>query len=355
MKKVKIHLFGFFYKSVRFLVTKVLYFFQKITFQKKDLEPAVKIGDYALSLFFPLRSIFYNFKIPKDIHIEIFNLNFKSPLIGSSFKSDENILSIWLEMGLGGVVLKTIMRDQRIGNQPPRLQETNLNGIKGLVNSLGLPGDGIKQYSMKLKNSKIWDYDVPVGISVGGNDVDEYLYNIGFLESIFFSEGKSYFYELNVSCPNIKNGRSLGENPSELENMLKNIKRVTNVPLSIKVSPDWDNKILKLIGEICRDNDKVLINAGNTQFKTTEELNLKINQLSTRGGGFSGESIFDRTLEMVKLFSIFKIPIIATGGVSNIEQIKLLKKEGATLYGMATSLIFNPYCIPKLNNSFKNV
>ena len=247
------------------------------------------------------------------------------------------------------------MRDQRIGNEAPRLQETNINGVKGLVNSLGLPGDGIKQYSIKLENSKIWDYDVPVGISIGGNDVDEYLYNISFLESIFLSKRKSYFYELNVSCPNINNGRSLGENPEELENMLKQIKKISDVPLSIKVSPDWDNKILKLIGEICRDNDKVLINAGNTQFKTTKELKLKINRLSTNGGGFSGESIFNRTLEMVKLFSIFKIPIIATGGVNNIEQIRILKKEGASLYGMATSLIFNPYCIPKINHSFKNV
>ena len=337
------------------MVTKTLYFFQRITFQKKDLEPAVKIGDYALSLFFPLRNIFYNFNIPNDINIEIFNLNFKSPLVGSSFKSDENIISIWLEMGIGGAVLKTVMRDQRIGNKSPRLQETNFNGLKGLVNSLGLPGDGIKQYSKKLENSKIWNYEVPVGLSIGGNDVIEYVNNIDFLESTFLSKKINYFYELNISCPNIKNGRSLGENPSELENMLRKIKSITDVPLSLKVSPDWNNKTLKIIGEISRDNDKVLVNAGNTQFKTTSQLNLKLNRLSTKGGGFSGESIFDRTLEMVILFSNFKVPIIATGGINNIEQIKILKDKGASLYGMATSLIFNPYCIPKLNNSIKNV
>ena len=340
---------------VRFMVTKILYFFQRITFQKKDLEPAVKIGDYALSLFFPLRKIFYNFKIPNDINIEIFNLNFKSPLVGSSFKSDENIISIWLEMGIGGAVLKTVMRDQRIGNKSPRLQETDLNGLKGLVNSLGLPGDGIKQYSKKLENSKIWDYEVPVGLSIGGNDVIEYVNNIDFLESTFLSKKINYFYELNISCPNIKNGRSLGENPSELENMLRKIKNITDVPLSLKVSPDWNNKTLRAIGEISRDNDKVLVNAGNTQFKTTSQLNLKLNRLSTKGGGFSGESIFNRTLEMVILFSNFKVPIIATGGINNIEQIKILKDKGASLYGMATSLIFNPYCIPKLNNYIRNV
>ena len=58
---------------------------------------------------------------------------------------------------------------------------------------------------------------------------------------------------------------------------------------------------------------------------------------------------------MVILFSNFKVPIIATGGINNIEQIKILKDKGASLYGMATSLIFNPYCIPKLNNSIRNV
>ena len=74
-----------------------------------------------------------------------------------------------------------------------------------------------------------------------------------------------------------------------------------------------------------------------------------------KGGGLSGKSIFNRTLEMVKIFSVFGVPIIATGGIDNFDQIRILKKEGAILFGMATSLILNPYCIPKINSALKNV
>ena len=67
------------------------------------------------------------------------------------------------------------------------------------------------------------------------------------------------------------------------------------------------------------------------------------------GGGLSGMSIFNRTIEMVNLFSKFSIPIMATGGISRIEHVQALKKSGASLFGMATSLVLDPYCIPKIN------
>ena len=70
------------------------------------------------------------------------------------------------------------------------------------------------------------------------------------------------------------------------------------------------------------------------------------------GGGLSGITIFDRTVEMVKLFAKFKIPIMATGGISTINHIKVLKDSGASLFGMATSLVLDPYCVPRINRQF---
>jgi dihydroorotate dehydrogenase len=67
------------------------------------------------------------------------------------------------------------------------------------------------------------------------------------------------------------------------------------------------------------------------------------------GGGFSGPALFDRTLEMVKLFSEFDLPIMATGGISNIHHIDAAKENGASLFGMATALVLDPYCVPKIN------
>jgi len=67
-------------------------------------------------------------------------------------------------------------------------------------------------------------------------------------------------------------------------------------------------------------------------------------------GGLSGLPVLKRTISMVKLFSNFKNPIMATGGISNISHVNAAKSAGASLYGMATSLVLDPYCIPRINS-----
>ena len=99
-----------------------------------------------------------------------------------------------------------------------------------------------------------------------------------------------------------------------------------------------------------------MINGGNSQYKSKSELNIPSNSLTTKRWWFVRNSgLFNRTLEIVKILAPFKIPIILTGGINNFDQIEILKREGAVLFGMATALIFNPYCIPKINSNLKNV
>ena len=144
----------------------------------------------------------------------------------------------------------------------------------------------------------------------------------------------------------------MNDSPDNFDSVLKEIK-IINVPISIKISPDSSNGIIGKIAEICCFHDQVMINAGNSQYKSKAELNIPSNSLTTIGGGLSGTSLFNRTLEVVKILAPFNIPIIATGGINNFDQIEILKKEGAALFGMATALIFNPYCIPKINSNLK--
>ena len=92
------------------------------------------------------------------------------------------------------------------------------------------------------------------------------------------------------------------------------------------------------------------VNAGNTQFRTVESLGLKSGQLPRNGGGLSGVAIFPRTLEMIHVFSDINIKIMATGGVSTVHHVRAVRDAGASLFGMATALIMDPYCIPKINN-----
>ena len=347
---MKIIILSLVYRFVRFLVTKVLYLIQKFFFMKKDLEPAVKFGDNSLARLNILSGSLYEFEIPSNNGIEIYGMKFPSPLIGSSFKSDPNILDIWMKMGLGGLIFKTIMRNKRIGNPYPRLQDAYFNKKSGLFNSLGLPGMGVTDFLEYLKNTELWKYERPLGISIGGDDENEYLSNLLELDPFLKTNNKPYFYELNISCPNTKNGKSLCQDPSTLEILLKNIRKIINAPISVKISPDISDALIRDIADLCNNHEKIIINAGNTQYKEPHQVGIKQSDFSMRGGGLSGLPLFERTLEMVKILSEFNIPIIATGGISTIKHLSILKNSGASLFGMASSLVIDPYCIPKIHS-----
>ena len=338
------------YRIARYITTTLIYFFQKLFLIQKDLEPAVKFGDTVLSSFGIFGKLIYDFPIPHGKGIEIYGLTFPSPLIGASFKSESDIMDIWLRMGLGGVVFKTIMKKKRIGNERPRLQDARINGEKGLLNSLGLPGPGIESFIKEIPHLAIWKYGRPLGISIGGSTVNEYIENIDRIQTVLQHHTMQYFYELNISCPNTENGQIICADPSTLNSLLSTLKKTVSNPISIKVSPDVSNETLFAIGEICSTYDTLLINAGNTQYKTPDEVGVKQLNFSMDGGGLSGPAIFQRTLEMVSLFAQFNIPIIATGGISTFNHVQVLKAAGASLFGMATALVLDPYCIPRIHS-----
>ena len=317
---------------------------------KKNLEPGVILGDKILDSFSVFGPFIYDFPIPKGKEVQLFDLKFSSPLIGASFKSQTNIMAMWMRMGLGGAIYKTIMSKKRDGNPSPRLQDAIYKGQKGILNSLGLPGQGVDEFANGITTSKLWSFDRPLGISIGGESHNEYIENLIKIDKAFKNIDKQYFYELNISCPNTENGVTICQEPENLESLLASVRKITDAAISIKVSPDVPDKNLLEIGEIASFFEKIIINAGNTKVVKPEDANVDPNNFSMPAGGLSGLPVLKRTIAMVKLFSNFKNPIMATGGISNISHVNAAKSAGASLYGMATSLVLDPYCIPRINS-----
>ena len=331
-------IFSFTYRTSRYLITNLIYFYQRLFLYSKDLEPAVKIGDKVLSSLMIFKKIIYDFPTPNVEYIKIYDLKFPSPLVGSSFKSEENILDIWLKMGLGGIIFKTIMKDKREGNPRPRLLDIYINGENGLFNSLGLPGPGIVNFMENIHRSRLWSYGRPIGISIGGETIRDYVSLAKIIHSHLDNFDQQYFYELNISCPNTSNGKTMSEEPVSLNKLLGELRTFLQKTISIKISPDIADKTLYNIGEICHNHENIIINAGNTHFRSVSELGISKLNFPMNGGGLSGPTIFNRTLELVKIFSNFDIPIMATGGISSINHVKELSQSGAVLFGMATFL-----------------
>ena len=348
---IRKYLFSFIYRSTRFSARLITSFYQFIFNKKQDLESIVDFGDRNLvKIDKYFGSVAYQFAIPENLDVEVFDLKFKSPIIASSFKSDKNLVGIWLKLGLGGAILKTIMKEKRIGNSKPRLQQVRLMRQACLVNALGLPGEGVESFAEAIFDNPLWNHNKPIGLSIGGENLNDYIKTFNVLEKMSSKlKSSNYFFELNISCPNTDTGSTIGENIDELEMLINHIRLKNDSMVSVKISPDWSNDHLKKIGEVLNSKEKMIINAGNTQFKTIKYLGFKNGSLPRGGGGLSGVAIFPRTLELVNLFNDMNLKIMATGGISTIHHLNAVKDAGASLYGLATALIMDPYCIPKIN------
>ncbi len=319
----------------------------------KDYESVILLGHTLLKNLGPLEHLITSFKIPGHLETSLHHLKFPSPLILAAFEGDNEIVRLWTQFGLGGATLKTILRDPRPGNPRPRIKRIWTSEGEGLINAMGLPGKGLSHTLSHLNELLQFPASKPIGFSIGGQSMDEYEYNILQLIKTLKAHPqwaiRPYFIEINISCPNTPDGQDMQAHPELLTHLLRNLKlQYPDIIMGPKVSPDLSNDSLLILAEIVATFPLTFITLGNAKFQKCQEIGLPQNALSIGGGGLTGPSLFNRTLEMTTLIAPLKIPIIATGGVSSAKQVQELQTAGATLIGMATAVVQNPYCIPEI-------
>ncbi len=345
-------IYGCVYRCTRRLVILITRLWHFLAVEKHHLETAVLIGDRLLELIYPLLKRTWRYRVPSENTVKVYDLEFRSPLTFSSFKYHETTARFWLGLGLGGGCLKTILNDPRPGNPKPRIQEFRSKEGNGLLNALGLPGPGIQQFSKEIPKWRIWTHAQPIGISVGGNSIQEYLETFKQCHAALSQALVGpYYIELNISCPNTPEGQQITRKPELLKELLFGIRQSSDVVCSVKASPDQTDEQLLALAEICTQFDKIMINCGNTQYKSCEDLGFDAGAISIGGGGMSGDPLFKRTCEMVSLLRDTGLPIMATGGISTPNQVLTVLNLGASLIGMATVLVKDPFIIPKMNDA----
>lgn len=349
--KLRAKLLSLSFKSIRRIVISVF------ASWPRDLERAIVIGDTVnhLLMISPLR-YFFKFKIPSNIGTKLYDLSFPSPLIAASFKDDVSSLVQWQLVGLGGMTYKTVLKRPSDGNKRPRIQEIKHDGRYGLINSLGLPTKGANYFIDNFENEKLLSFNRPIGISIGGNSVEEYLEVFNMVNSkVKESSFNQFFYELNISCPNTDDGKCLSDDIEGLKMLLNKMRESSRNVIVVKVSPNSTKENMFKICETLISIDKCAINLGNTKYITAESVGLNKKTFSRDGGGLSGIGLFDMTLRNIELIgSNFDIPIIATGGISTYEHVMLVLGKGATLVGMASQLVIDPFQIPQINSKLSN-
>lgn len=236
-----------------------------------------------------------------------------------------------IEAGAGGITLKSLTYEKRLGNPLPRVWKYDC----GMINSVGIINPGIekgtKEVGLILKENP----GTPIIVSLFATKIKEF---ISLIEKI--APLRPAFIELNLSCPNVESefGKSLGMEKGAAGEIVKEAKKISGkVPVLAKLSPNVSD--IADIAKSCEAAGADGIVAINTVGPgMIIDINRKKPILGAKKGGVSGPGILPITVRCVyEIYEAVKIPIIGVGGVTKWQDAVEVMMAGASLVGVGTA------------------
>lgn len=234
---------------------------------------------------------------------------------------------------LGGLITKGLSRDPIRGNPSPRLWHTEA----GMINSVGLQNVGVQAF-IRDKLPGLRQYSVPVFTNVFGYAIEDYAEVIRTLED---AEGISG-YELNVSCPNTKEGGMFFSNDAVLlSDLVVHVRRLSTRPLIVKLSPNVAR--IEPFAQAAEQSGADAISLVNTFVSLAIDISTRSPRIGAGFGGLSGPAIKPIALRMVyQAAQAVKIPVIGLGGIASGEDVAEFLIAGAAAVQVGTATFFNP-------------
>ena len=239
---------------------------------------------------------------------------------------------------LGAIVTKGVADKPWEGNPTPRVAEV----YGGMLNAIGLQNPGVDVF-MERDLPFLEKYDVPVIVNVCGHTVEEYCNVVEKLNG-----SKAAMYEINVSCPNVKQGAlAFGQDAKVLEETTKAIKAIAKKPVIMKLSPNVTSiKDMALAAEAGGADAVSLI---NTLIGMKIDIERKCFVLANKTGGFSGPAVKPVAVRMVyDVAHAVKIPVIGMGGIATGEDAIEFLMAGATAVSVGTMNFIDPQTTAKV-------
>ncbi len=236
---------------------------------------------------------------------------------------------------LGTFSFKGTTVEPRFGNPTPRIAESDT----GIVNSIGLQNPGLAHVlAHELPEMKEF-FRKKVIANVSGFSVEEYK----TLCEALGREEQVGILEVNVSCPNVKNGgMALGTSCESVYEVCHAVKEVTDKPIYIKLSPNVTDIVS--IARTCEEGGADGISLINTMIGMRISLKTKKPIIANKIAGYSGKALFPVALRMVyQVYEAVSIPIIGIGGVSTAEEVVEMMLAGASAVGVGAANLINPY------------
>ncbi len=279
---------------------------------------------------------------PPDLSVTIAGIPFKNPVIAASGTFGygiefEDIVSL---EKLGGFVVKGLSREPMPGNPPPRLFET----AAGMLNSIGLQNIGARAFIEEKLPALRKQKNVVIIANVFGYTREEYAETIQILND---GEGIAA-YELNVSCPNVKQGGMvIGSDPVLLEEVVLAAKKAATRPLIVKLSPNVTS--IPRMARAAEDAGANAISLVNTFLAMAIDVETRKPRIARVTGGLSGPAIKPIAVRMVwEAAHAVSIPVIGMGGISTAQDVVEFMLAGAAAVEVGTASFWDPCATEKI-------
>ncbi|MBP9510594.1 MAG: dihydroorotate dehydrogenase, partial [Fusobacteriaceae bacterium] len=236
---------------------------------------------------------------------------------------------------LGGITLKGLTLEAGDGNYGVRIGETP----GGMLNCVGLENPGINYFKENiLPELKKEGVETNLIANINGKVLEEYIEIAKIVETI----PEIDLVELNISCPNVKDGgMAFGANPEIAGLVTREVRKVTTKPLIVKLSPNVTNIVE--IAKIVEANGADAISLINTLLGMKIDLKTRKPLLGNTMGGLSGPAVKPVAVRMVyQVYKAVNIPIIGMGGISSVEDALEFIMAGAKLISIGTGIFPNP-------------
>ena len=248
---------------------------------------------------------------------------------------------------LGAIVTKSITRQPREGNPPPRIVET----ASGMINSIGLANIGVEKYIKDLLH--IYEgLSTKIIMNIAGTDIREYVEIMEMVESV---SSVIAGYEINISCPNVKKGgMEFGVDCEMTAKLTETLRGITERLIIMKLSPNVSDIVS--IGMSAENAGADAVSAINTVVGMSINAKTGMSDISTTYGGLSGPAIKPIGLAAVhKLYQQLSIPIIGIGGIVSGEDAVEYMLAGATAVQVGTANYRDPGISENIIDSLKNI
>ena len=276
-----------------------------------------------------------------DLTTQIGSLTLKNPLIAASgcFGYGTEYADVVDLSTLGAIAVKGLFLMEREGHTPPRIVETP----SGMLNAIGLQGIGVHRF-VREKMPALRESGAVVLVNICGTTLDEYVALARILSDVDGVAG----LELNISCPNIKEGGiTFGCSLNGTHDVVSAVRKVTQLPVIPKLTPNVTD--VASFARAAEEAGADAVSLVNTFLAMVIDVDTRRPKLSNIVGGLSGPAIRPIAVRMVyECRRAVRIPIIGMGGIASARDALEFMIAGASAVQVGTANFVDPFIWPRL-------